>query len=97
MACRHHVSELIAKACWYCIFEADLSPDCKFFVDIKKDWDNIDTSSEAEFQTLGKDVQGSEEALIFYRDLLTKRNKSNEMIVRDDYRELAECAMLVPG
>ena len=35
LACRHHVSELIVKACWYCIFEADLSPDCKFFADIK--------------------------------------------------------------
>ena len=31
LACRHHVCELIAKACWYALFEEDLSPDCKFF------------------------------------------------------------------
>jgi hypothetical protein len=48
-------------------------------VDIKKDWANIDTNSEAEFKNLGKDVQGREEALTFYKDLLTKRNKRNEM------------------
>ena len=93
-SCRHHVGELIAKACWYCIFEADLSPECKFFVDIKEDWGSFDTSSEAEFQTLGVDVHGRTEALDFYRDLLRRKNRRNEMLVRDDYRDLAECAML---
>ena len=33
----------------------------------------------------------------FYRDLLTKRNKRNDMIDRDYYRELAEYAMQVLG
>ena len=56
-ACRHHVCELIAKACWYWIFETDLCPECKFFADIKEEWDSLDTSSEAEFLTLGVDVQ----------------------------------------
>ena len=44
LACRHHVCELISKACWYCIFETDLSPECKFFADIKDEWDSLDTS-----------------------------------------------------
>ena len=97
LACRHHVGELVAKACWYSIFEADLTPDCKFFVSIKEDWENFDTSSEAEFKTLGPDVPGREEALAYYRNLLLKKNRRNEVFIRDDYRELAECAMLVLG
>ena len=97
LACRHHVSELIVKACWYCIFENDLSPDCKFFVMIKEDWPSLDTSSEASFMTLPSDVHGKEQALDFYRKLLMKRNKRDEMMVRDDYRELAECAMMLLG
>ena len=72
-----------------------MSPDCKFFANIKKDWANID--SQVCCRILGKDVQGREEALTFYRDLLTKRNKRIGMIVRDDYRELADCAILVLG
>ena len=96
LACRHHVSELIAKACWYCIFEADLTPDCKFFLEIKKDWDTIDTTSEANFKTLSLEIPGRTQALEFYRELLTLKNR-NYMLVRDDYRELAECAMLVLG
>ena len=39
LACRHHMSELVIKACWYSIFEADLSPECQFFSDIKEEWE----------------------------------------------------------
>ena len=59
LACRHHVCVLIAKACWYSIFEADLSHECKFFCDIKEDWKNFDTSSETVIVTLDKDLLGS--------------------------------------
>ena len=96
-AFRHHVSELIVKACWYCIFENDLSPDCKFFVMVKEDWTSLDTSSEASFMTQPSDYHGKEQAIDFYRKLLVKRNKRDEMMVRDDYRELAECAMMLLG
>ena len=74
LACRHHVSELIAKACWYSIFEADLSPECKFFRDVKDNWKNFDTSSEAVIITLEKDLVGRGEVLDFYREYLTKKN-----------------------
>ena len=57
----------------------------------------MDTSSEAEIITLDKDLEGREEALSLYSDLLVRKNKRNEMTVRDDYRELAECAMIVLG
>ena len=56
LACRHHVSELMAKACWYAIFEADLSPDNQFFCVVKNDWKNFDTSSEAVIVTLDEDL-----------------------------------------
>ena len=97
LACRHHVSELFVKACWYAIFEADLSPDCKFFADIRDEWASLDTSSEAVIMTLNMDVQGRKEALEFYRELLLRKNRRNESTVRDDYRELAECAVLLLG
>ena len=49
--CRPHISELIVKACWHSLFEIDLSPECKFFSDNKKERDSLYTSSEAEFLT----------------------------------------------
>ena len=97
LGCRHHVSELLVKACWYSIFEADLSPECKFIADIKKEWGNFDTSPEAEFLTLDLSASEKEEPLAFYMELLMRRDKRNQMTVRDDYRELAECAVLVLG
>ena len=97
LGCRHHVSELVIKACWYSLFEADLSPDCQFFVRIKEEWPSFDTSSEAEITTLDMDTPGKERALEFLKMLLAMKNKRNEMLVRDDYRELAECAMIVLG
>ena len=97
LACRHHVSELIVKACWYCLFEADLSPDCKFFAVIKDEWDNFDTSSEAEILTLQLDESEKKDSVDFYRELLVRKDRRNQMTVRDDYRELAECALILLG
>ena len=67
----------------------------KFFSGIKDEWDNIDKSSNVDIITLDKDIQAREEALEFYMELLSRRNKRNEMAVRDDYHELAECAMIL--
>lgn len=97
LGCRHHVSELLVKACWYSIFEADLSPDCKFFASIKEEWASFDTSSEAEFLTIDLPALETKEPLEFYMELLIRKDKRNQMTVRDDYRELAECAVLVLG
>ena len=58
LACRHHVSELIIKACWYCLFETDLSPDCKFFAEIREQWSSLDTAGNAEFLTLPRRLHG---------------------------------------
>ena len=97
LGCRHHVSELIVKACWYSEFEADFSPDCKFFADIKEEWGGFDTSAEAEFLTLNLPASETKESLEFYMELLVRKDKRNQMTVRDDYRELAECAMILLG
>ena len=97
LACRHHMMELIVEAAWYCMFEEDLSPDNKFFSDIRSEWDSLDTSSEAVYMTLDKHPNGREEALAFYKELLVKKNKRNDVLIRDDYRELAECAVLLLG
>ena len=81
------MSELVIKACWYSIFEADLSPECKFFSDIKEEWESHNITSQTEFITLSKDLQGRQVALDFYEELLMRRNRRNEMTIRDDYRE----------
>ena len=57
LSCRHHMSELVVKACWYCLFEAYRSPECKFLGDIKEEWSSFDTSSQADIITLDKDLQ----------------------------------------
>ena len=41
--CRHHVCELVAKNCWYTLFKEDLSPDCKFFLEVKELLADVDT------------------------------------------------------
>ena len=97
LGCRHHISELIVKACWYSIFEADLSPDCKFFAHIKEVWSTLDTSSGATITTLSPDAQSKREVMDFYRELLLRRNKKEEVMIRDDYRELAELAVILVG
>ena len=69
-----------------------MSPDCTFFVNIKEEWASFDTNSEAEFLTLDLPASETKEPLEFYMELLIRKDKRNQMTVRDDYRELAECA-----
>ena len=97
LGCRHHISELIVKAVWYCMFEQDLSPDNKFFSNIREVWDDLDTSPEAKFFVLDKNTFGREEALQFFQQILLKKNRRNDMMIRDDYRELAECSVMLLG
>ena len=87
--CRHHICELVAKSCWYSMFQLDLSPECKFFNDVKAALANIDTSNEASITELPQNLFNKKEAVDFYMWLLAKKNRENENLVRDDYRELA--------
>ena len=93
--CRHHVPELMAKAVWYTLFDEDLGPTNKFFDFVKNSWDEIDTSLPV--TVLDGDLFNKQEALEFYREILSRRNKRNELTVRDDYRELVELGMLLLG
>jgi hypothetical protein len=71
------------------LFEADLSPDCPFFASIKEDWASLDICSEAVIIILDMDTPGKQEAIAFLKNLLTRKNKRKERLVRDDYREIA--------
>ena len=93
--CRHHFPELMAKASWYAVFEADLKPTVSFFEDIKNRWDEIDKDKPT--MKLSGDLFNKDEAVQFYREILSKKNKRNELILRDDYRELVEVSLSVLG
>ena len=65
--CRHHVCELVAKNCWYTLFEEDLSPDCKFFMEVQEGLATVDTSNEAEITELSGNLYKKEEAIAYYK------------------------------
>ena len=97
LGCRHHIGELIAKAVWYTLFEEDLEPENKFFASIRKQWESIDTSPGATIRTLDGSLAMREEALQFYEKVIKARNDKNEILIRDDYREIVETAMMILG
>ena len=45
--------------------------------------------------TLDENIVGRYEAIDFYRKLLMMKNKKNEWMIIDDYKELAEFAMIL--
>ena len=95
--CRHHMLELCAKACWYALFNDDLKPTVPFFNSIKSSWDHLDTNPNAPITVLDGDIFNREAALKFYREVLTKKNRRNKLIVQDDYREAVETSMILLG
>ena len=100
--CRHHWTELIAKDLWYKLFDVDLSPECAFFNSIKLRWEEMDTSGQTplrqiDVMELAELEEWREESIIFYKDILSRRDKKDEVATRDDYRELAESALYLLG
>ena len=85
LGCRHHISELVAKGSWHSVFDEDLSPDNKLMSSFKKMWDDLDTSSEADLFTITEDLPGKAEAIQFYLDLLSNKDRRGAL-PRDDYR-----------
>ena len=81
LGCKHYVYELIVKASWYSLFEADLTPNVKFFSDIQDNWSRLDTKPGAEITILEMDTLGKLEAVEFLKELLSRKNKRNEMLV----------------
>ena len=100
LGCRHHFAELIAKACWYELFEEDLSPDNALFVQFKNEWPNLKTDPDTPTKKLL--IQNrylrelKESAIEFYKSNLSVKKK-NGVLPRDDYRVLAETSLLLLG
>ena len=85
LGCRHHISELLAKGMWHSVFDEDLSPENKLMAGFKAMWDDLDTSPEVEVFTISEDLPGKAEAIQFYLDLLSDKNRSGALPC-DDYR-----------
>ena len=62
-----------------------LSPENKLMASFKAMWDDLDTSPEVEVFTISEDLPGKAEAIQFYLDLLSDKNRSGAL-PRDDYR-----------
>ena len=91
LACCHQMHELLAKDTCYKIFPQDDSPQCKLFMDLKREWDSLD---EADIQTV--DLPASErEALIeFYKEIYFNGEK---VLLRHDFKELLEVSLKLLG
>ena len=85
LGCRHHTSDLLAKGSWHKVFDKDLSPDDKLMSAFKNMWDELDTSSEAELFTITEDLPGKAEAIQFYLDLFSNKDRTGAL-PRDNYR-----------
>ena len=94
LACRHHLHELLAKNTWYKIFPKDDSPHCKLFMDLKREWEDLDTSSEAEIQILDLPISEREALIVFFQEIYTNGDK---VLLRHDYKELVEICLKLLG
>ena len=92
LACRHHFHELLAKNTWYQIFPKYDSPHCKLFMDLKREWESLDT--EAEIQTVDLPATERKALIEFYKEIYTNREK---VLLRHDYRELVEISLRLLG
>ena len=59
-------------------------------------WGSFTTDEAAEI-TILDNVDVSEDVHDIYRKLLTRKDKRNEITMRDDYRNLAECGLILLG
>ena len=72
LACRHHISELLAKNPWEASFGKSPAPDVKMFVKIKEHWPEVDTSLEV--RTVNIPSEKRKELLNLFRSLLEKED-----------------------
>ena len=93
--CRHHIPELIGKAAWYTLFKQDLKPTVTFFEHIKSAWEDID--KEQDTKVLEGEIFNKEVALLYYQEVLAKKNQGGKSFLRDDYKELVETSMVLLG
>ena len=98
--CRHHVSELIIRAVWYTLFDADNGPENKAYQQVKDIWPDLDTSASAPFKKLQLRspllLDLKTKAIDYYMKILSVKNR-NDVLPRDDYRQLAETSLMLLG
>ena len=96
LGCRHHIFELTAKRPYYALFKSDPAPEAQMFKNFREVWAEVDTSGE--FKTIElPDPEMKEELIKWYQDLLVKENQDKELLLRGDYRQVVELAIVLLG
>ena len=95
LACRHHIGELLAKNPFNAVVGYDPSPDVALFKKMKDLWPSLDTSGP--FLTFTLETEQKEDLIQTYTDILTKEGEDGKVLVREDYRELAQIALVMIG
>ena len=96
LGCRHHIFELTAKRPYYALFKADPAPEAQLFKNFRDNWSGVDTSAEYKTIVL-PDPQMQEELIKWYKDLLVKESQHQELLLRGDYRQVVELAVIILG
>ena len=63
-------------------------------MDLKREWESLDTRSEAEIQTIDLPASEREDLINFYKEIYTNEEK---VLLRHDYKELVEIALKLLG
>ena len=63
-------------------------------MDLKREWESLDTRSEAEIQTIDLPASEREDLINFYKEIYTNEEK---VLLRHNYKELGEIALKLLG
>ena len=63
-------------------------------MDLKREWESLDTRSKAEIQTVDLPATEREDLIIIYLEIY---NKGEQVLLRHDYKELVEIALKLLG
>ena len=96
LGCRHHIFELTAKRPYYALFKADPAPEAQLFKSFRDHWSGVDTSAEYKTIVL-PDPELQQELIKWYQDLLVKESQHQELLLRGDYRQVVELAVILLG
>ena len=96
LGCRHHIFELTAKRPCYALFKADPAPEAQLFKSFRDNWSGVDTSAEYKTIVL-PDPELQQELIKWYQDLLVKESQHQELLLRGDYRQVVELAVILLG
>ena len=95
LACHHHIGELLAKNPFHAVVGYDPSPDVAIFKKMKDLFPSLDTSGP--FLTFTLEPEQQQKLIQTYTEILTKQTEDNKLLAREDYRELAQIALVMSG